>query len=250
MMEGGFNRTSALRLPGTRMFRASHPFFEILAAAVAVDDRGQASALWRRAPGLADEPEVYFGLDYLAEANTDAALQIVSGSVNARQAVRRQADRMFEPFMRRIWLPAGSETAVSDPGLTAWLDRLYAPTRGDANLNATRIGQLLDLFGGKDGFERSARRAEAAGRRELDRVSDLPARCQAAREQGLRVMAVQRAQARARQAAGRILNDTESYLADVRLSEALIDGLAKPAVKLVSVTCLVRGDVTAAAHAR
>ena len=108
---------------------------------------------------------------------------------------------------------------------------------------------MLDLFGGTDGFDRSARRAEAVGRRELDRVTDLPARCEEAREQGLRVTAVQRAQARARQAAGRILNDTESYLADVHLAEALIDGLAQPAVKLVSVTCLVRGDVTAT-HAR
>jgi ATP-dependent helicase HepA len=245
MMEGGFNRTAALRLPGTRMFRAGQPFFELLAAAVAVDDRGQASALWRRVAGLADEPSVYFGFDYLAEANIDAALQIASGSVNARRAIRRQADRIFEPFTRRIWMPAGSETAVSHPGLTAWLDRPYSPTKSDANLNATRIDQLLDLFSGKHGFERSARRAEAAGRTELDRVSDLPSRCEAAREQGLRVTAVQRAQARARQAAGRILNDTESYLADVRLAEALIDGLAEPTVKLVSVTCLVRGNVTA-----
>lgn len=250
MMEGGFNRTATLRLPKTRMFRAGHPFIEILTAAVSVDDRGQASAFWRRARGQAGEPEVYFGFDYLAEANIDAALQMASGSPNATSAIRRQADRMFEPFMRRIWIPASSEAAVSHPGLIAWLDQPYSPAKGDVNLNPTRIGQLLDLFGGTDSFERSARHAEAAGRQELGRVSDLPARCEAARQQGLRVTAVQRAQAQARQAAGRILSDTESYLADVRLAEAVVDGLAQPTVKLVSVTCLVRGDVMASAHAR
>jgi len=249
MMEGAFNRTAALRLPATRMLRAGNPFLEILAAVVAVDDRGQASALWRRVPGLAGDPLVFFGLDYLAEADIDAALRVASGSVTARHAIRRQADRMFEPFMQRIWIPAGSDTAVNHLELTAWLDRPYSPTKGDANLNTARIGLLLDLFGGNEGFERSARHAEAAARRELDRISELPARCQTAREQGLRITAVQRAQAHARQAAGRILNDTESYLADVRLAEALIDGLAKPAVKLVSVTCLVRGDTTTA-HVR
>ena len=65
-------------------------------------------------------------MDYLAEANIDGALQIASGSMNARHAIRRLADRMFEPFMQRIWVPAGSETAVDHPGLIAWLDRPYA----------------------------------------------------------------------------------------------------------------------------
>lgn len=43
-----------------------------------------------------------------------------------------------------------------------------------------------------------------------------------------------------------MITDTESYLVDVGVAEALIGGLLQPRVKLVSVTCLVRGDLLAA----
>jgi ATP-dependent helicase HepA len=80
-------------------------------------------------------------------------------------------------------------------------------------------------------------------------VSDLDARCEEAREQGLRSVAIRRAQAQARHAAGRIIADTESYLTDIQATQALIDGLTQPVVKLASVTCLVRGNLTAATSA-
>jgi ATP-dependent helicase HepA len=117
------------------------------------------------------------------------------------------------------------------------------------NLNPERIGRLLDLFGSSDSFSEAARDAEQTGRRELARVSDLDARCEAAREQGLRALNGNGAQAQARRAAGRILTDTESYLTDVQATQALIDGLTRPIVKLVSVTCLVRGNLMAASSA-
>ena len=123
-------------------------------------------------------------------------------------------------------------------------------SRGDVSLNATRIGQLLDLFGGIERVHTLGARGRGGRAARLDQVSDLPVQCETARVQGLRVTAIQRAQAQARQAAGRILSDTESYLADVRLAEALINGLAQPTVKLVAVTCLARGDVMVASHAQ
>ena len=155
------------------MFRAGHPFFEILAAAVAVNDRGQASAFWRDSPqGRRVGGLLRHGLPGRSEYRRSSADRQWQ---HERQAsIRRQADRMFEPFMQRIWVPAGSETAVDHPGLIAWLDRPYAPSRGDVNLNATRIGQLLDLFGGMDGFTRSARGAEAVGRRDSTRSATFP----------------------------------------------------------------------------
>ncbi len=247
-MEGGFNRTSALRIPGTRLFRTGNPFIDMLESTVAVDDRGQASAFWRRDLDVRGEPEVYFGMDFLVEADTDAALRLTGEDAESRHAVRRQADRIFEPFMRRVWVPAGGDTAADSPGLVEWLDRTYVPAHGDVNLNPTRIGQLLDLFGGTSRFTHAARSAETTSRRELARVSDLATRCEEARERGVRAIAVQRAQAEARHAAGRMLTDTESYLVDIGVAEALIGGLLQPNVKLVSVTCLVRGDLLAASR--
>jgi ATP-dependent helicase HepA len=245
-MEGGFNRTPALRIPGTRMFRVGNPFIDMLASTVAIDDRGQASAFWRRDVNVRSEPEVYFGMDFLVEADTDATLGLTGEDAETRHAVRRQADRIFEPFMRRVWVPAGGDRAADSPEQVEWLDRPYAPAHGDVNLNPARIGRLFDLFGGASRFTHAARSAETTGRRELARVSDLTTRCEEARERGVRAIAVQQAQARARHAAGRMITDTESYLVDVRVAVALIGGLLQPRVKLVSVTCLVRGDLLAA----
>lgn len=245
-MQGGFNRSSALRIPGTRLFRIGNPFIDMVASTVAIDDRGQASAFWRRDLNVRGEPEVYFGMDFLVEADTEAALQLTGENARTRHAVRRQADRIFEPFMSRVWVRAGQETAADGPGLLEWLDRPYAPARGDVNLNPARIGPLLDLFGGVGRFTHAARSAEMNSRRELARVSDLVTRCEEARKRGVQAIAIQRAQAQARHAAGRMITDTESYLVDVRVVEALIGGLLQPRVKLVSVVCLVRGELVAA----
>ena len=245
-MQGGFNRTSALRTPGTRIFRMGSPFIDMLASTVTIDDRGQASAFTRRDISLRGEPRVYFGIDYLVEADISAALELTGQDPEARNAVRRQADCIFEPFMRRVWVPAGEDTAVDSPEFLQWLDRPYAPDGGDVNLNPTRITPLLDLFGGVAKFADAARAAELTSRRELARVTDLTSRCEQARKSAVQALAVQNAQAQARRAAGRMITDTESYLMDVRLAEALVSGLLQPRIKLVSVVCLVRGNLATA----
>src|SRR5258708_10980072 len=148
--------------------------------------------------------------------------------------------------MSRVWVPAGGDRAADSPDLLEWLDHPYAPARGDVNLNPTRIGPLLDLFGGISKFAHAARSAEMTSRRELARVSDLVTRCEEARKPGVQAIAVQRAQAQARHAAARMITDTESYLVDVRVAGALTGGLLEPHVKLVSVVCLVRGELVAA----
>ncbi len=108
---------------------------------------------------------------------------------------------------------------------------------------------LTNLFGGAAGFADAARAAETISRRELARVSDLADRCEEARKRGTQAIVVQSAQARARQAAGRLITDTESYLVDVRVANALISGLGQPRVGIVSVTCIVRGNLVVAEHA-
>lgn len=249
VMHGGFNRTSAMRIPGTRLFRIGNPFIDMLEDTVAIDDRGQASVFLRRDASMRGEPQVYFGLDFLVEADIGAALKLTGDDRETRHAVGRQADCIFEPFTRRVWVPTGDDKAVDDPGLVEWLNRPYAPARGDVNLNPTRIPPLYDLFGGAAGFADAARAAETISRRELARVSDLADRCEEARKRGTQAIVVQSAQARARQAAGRLITDTESYLVDVRVANALISGLGQPRVGIVSVTCIVRGNLVVAEHA-
>ena len=129
VMRGGFNRTSALRIPGTRLFRIGNPFIDMLGNTIVIDDRGQASVFLRRDARVRGEPQVYFGLDFLVEADITAALKVAGNDRETQYAVDRQADRIFEPFMRRVWVRAGDDKAVDHLGLVDWLDRPYVPDR-------------------------------------------------------------------------------------------------------------------------
>ena len=235
------NRAVTLKAPGTRMLRSGNPFIDMLARTVWIDDRGQATVLERRYPG---EAHVYFGFDFLAEADIETALDLVEDDPISRNALRRQADCLLAPFTRRVWVPLPGRIAVDDPAQVKWLDQPYKPKQNhgpDTNLNAHRIGALFDKFGGRDRFAAGARFAEHVARDELDRVTDLRARCEEAQQQATSSLAVRRVQAEARRAAGRIVTDTEGYATDLDIADALIDGLANPAIKVISVTCLVRG---------
>jgi ATP-dependent helicase HepA len=241
MMKGAFNRTAALKVPGTRVLRSGNPFMDMLARTVWIDDRGQATVTLRPDP-RANEANVYFGFDFLVEADIDAALDLVGNDEISRNALRRQADCLLAPFIRRVWVQIPSKTAVNHQSQLDWLNRPYKPGHGnDVNLNTQRIGPLFDLFGGQQNFTGAARFAEDVARGELARVTDLRTRCDEAHHYAIASLTVRRVQAEARQAAGRIVTDTESYVTDIAIADKLVAGLVSPTVKVISVTCLVRG---------
>lgn len=237
-LTGTFNRNVSLRQPGIRLFRLGNPLIELLRAVVAIDDRGQASALWR--PGRSEE-SAHFGFDVIVEADLDAALAHVVAGVDARHAMRRQADLLLPPFADRVWLDAAGERVI-DEAVLAWLNAPYVNQR-DVNLSADRITALLDSFGGAERFAVAARHAEATARQLVAQGERLRTRTAAAYEEGTQALAVQRAQALARRAAGRLLSDTESYITNVELSRLLIDGLLAPKVRVVAATCIAGGDL-------
>lgn len=239
VMTGTFNRTVALNTAGTRLFRLGNPFVDTLTNTVGIDDRGQAVAFRRIPPDAHDEHAVFIGFDYLVEVDINRALQLSSETVH-RHALRRQADRMLAPVIRRVWLPAGSADGVDDPDQLSWLNQPYDPRIGDVNLSSPRHRELTDFFGGTAGFRDALYRADIAGRNELARLTDLERRQNAALAMGRSTLAVQRVQAKARQAAGAIVTDTECLATDVRLAEALLDGVAAPAVHTVAVICVLR----------
>ncbi|MEU6798690.1 protein DpdE [Nonomuraea wenchangensis] len=239
-MRGLFSRTAMLRRPGTRLFRIGQPFVDLLAQATVIDDRGQASAFFRRARLGSAEPQVYVRFDYLVEADVTEVLAMAGGSGDAELALRRQADRILAPFLRHVWLAANGR-AVTDPRLLALLEKPYDPHNGDLNLNSDRIGALHDIYGGRGQFALDLRILQQRAQDELKRVTDLVECCRKAQHQGMRAIASARAQAEARQAAGRLVNDTESRLMDVKIAEALVKGLFEPKVSPVSVTVLMIG---------
>jgi ATP-dependent helicase HepA len=246
---GMFNRARTLRFPGTRVLRIGNPMIDLLGRIAAIDDRGQASAHWRVDWRLNGETLAYFGFDYLIEAAPEQALHLVGHDVGAAFALRRQADQSFPPFLLRFWVPAFQTHAISDPELLAWLNQPYANDAGDRNLSIHRLATLHDLFGGHQQFARAARLAEEAARQQLVETSELRPRAHAAAEHARQRIAISAAQAKARQAAGRLLSDTESYLTDVAVAEALLAGLEQPHIRLSAVTCLVRSATAWSDHA-
>ncbi|WP_031521499.1 protein DpdE [Streptomyces sp. NRRL F-5123] len=247
MSQGVFNRSAALRAPGTRLFRAGNPFVDMLASIVFADERGQATAFRRFDPACRGADEAYFGLEYLVEADIDSALERVDDVPEARRALRRQADRLLAPFTRKIWVPAGQRGVLTNAKACAWLEAPYGKP-GDQNYNFTNHQQLVAVFGGGPEYRRAAEAAQDVAHAHLVRATDLVSKCLHAQEQARQQLAVAAAQAQARQAAGHLLGDTESYLLDVAVAEELTEGLSHPSVRVVAATCIVRGGYRAVNH--
>ncbi|QYN37793.1 hypothetical protein K1T35_11440 [Pseudonocardia sp. DSM 110487] len=241
LREGAFNRSVALRMPSTRVFRIGHPFVDLLATVMEVDDRGQAAAFWRIDRTHTGDPEVYFAVDFLVEASFRSAAELVDQAhPGALHALRRQADGLFPPFVGRAWVRAGAGTAVSDQHSIDWLDQPFDRSRNDLNLNPTRIPALINLFGTRERFAQAARDSDGIARRDLVRVTDLAERSAAAAERGRGQIEVLRAQALARRAAGDLVGDADAYTLDVELTEAFLTDLGTPTIRPVGATCIVR----------
>ncbi|MFC4034630.1 protein DpdE [Streptomyces polygonati] len=238
-VQGVFNRSTALRFPGARLFRIGNPFVDMLASLAAIDDRGQATAFQRIDTGYQGDPAPYFGFDFLVEADITPAVAAASLDDTAALALRRQADQLLPPFSLKVWVPAGAPKALTSSAACAWLDMPY-DNRRDQNYNPQQIRHLVRIFGGWPSYRGSAQAAVQTARDELHRVTDLSTHCARAQEQAARRLSVQRAQAQARRAAGRLLGDTESYVLDVDLADRLVEGLARPTVRLAAATCVVR----------
>lgn len=241
--KGTFSRSAALKAPGARLFRIGNPLVDTLANVVWCDDRGQATAFWRADARHRGEPEPYFGFDYLVEADISSALELalphVKNPRDARAALRRQAEQLLSPFTLKVWVPAGATEALTDGAVQArGLDVLYGAT--DHNYNSGNIHELLDLFDGQPGYEVAARSAETVSRAELKRAKNLADKCDRAQRRGRERLTVAKAQAEARQAAGRLLGDAESYLLDISIIDALVEGLTNPTIQLVSATCVLK----------
>ncbi|WP_342746254.1 protein DpdE [Streptomyces pini] len=237
-----FNRSRALRSRDARLFRVGNPLVDMLSDAVLNDNLGQSAAFRRIDQGMppGHGPQPYFGFDFLIEADTSAALEYVQDSTDAAKALRRQADRIFPPVIRRVWIESGTNQPVTLGGQLAFLNRRYDKSKGDRNYNSQRVSELFEVFGGQEHAATYVRDAQQAALRFLHQHTDLAAVCQDAQQKTLEVSAVLHSQAQARQAAGRLLRDTESLVTDAKVLTSLAEGLSQPVVRVVAAACLVR----------
>ncbi|GAB2751589.1 protein DpdE [Streptomyces bullii] len=247
--EATFFRADALRSSGTRLFRIGNPLVDMLTSVIYTDDRGQATAFWRLAPNHRGELEPYFGFDFVVEANINGAVALVNdvGAEKARLALRRQADRILPPFALKVWVAAGSTKAVTDEQTLVWLEKPYDNNK-DHNYNPKLIHELTDIFGGWKYYAAAAKSANVIALEELEQVTKLPAMCDRAQKAARRRLAVAAAQAKSRGAASHLLGDTESYITDVSVADALVEGLTQPTVRLVAATCIVKSGYRRVRH--
>ncbi|MGA4792248.1 protein DpdE [Nocardia sp. AB354] len=238
-VQGAFNRSAALRASDTRLFRAGNQLVDVLAQAIYLDDRGQASAFRRVHRGFQGDPIAYFGFDYLVEADLATALELVKDHPDARTALRRQADRLLPPFTLKVWIEAGAFSPISNEQALGWLNHSY-DNRRDQNFNMSNTSELLEVFGGWDRYRETADLAARVAHDHLSEVTDLARRCTQAQEQSRVHVAVAMAQAQTRQAAGHLVGDAESLLTDTAVTSALIEDLSQPSVKVIAATCIIR----------
>lgn len=240
--KGVFNRAVAQQRPGSRIFRVGNPIMEMLANVVDGDDRGQAVALWRHDPHHTGSPVLYFGFDFIVEADLTHALGLVADAGAEIKALRRQADRLFPPFMMKSWVSTIGYEPVTDSGQAAWLDREYDSQR-DRSVHINGFSEFVATVGGRANFQRAGEEAEAVARKNLEQGSELVSRCRTATEVAGQTLRVYRAQAKARAAAGRLVDGSESMLLNSTITQALIDGISEPVVRVAATTCLGRRGV-------
>ena len=145
----------AARTAGVGLLRYGDALISGLTALTEADDRGRSFAMWRFAPDHVGDPiaEFYFRFDFVLEADTAAAVGVLSthkrNTSAARAATRRRGDMALAPFYRTIWLDR-ELAPVRDKELVARLNRPYSikPDRSgavDLNLNVRRWPRLLQL---------------------------------------------------------------------------------------------------------
>lgn len=241
--KGVFNRSVAVQPPGRRIFRIGNPVVDLLAHVIDNDDRGQAICVSRIDPRhQEEEPGIYFGFDFLVEADLRAAIACVSDAPSAVLALRRRADRLFAPFTMRVWIEAKEDGVVAAPEVTRWLERPLDPRR-DHDITGRRFDELIGRLDGWAGFRKIGVEAEHLARvhlAETAKLTELSTAALGRAKAGLRVM---QAQAKARALAGRLVNDEETMVLDNALTSALMDGISNPSARVVAAICVVRTGI-------
>ncbi|WP_083583958.1 protein DpdE [Rhodococcus zopfii] len=237
-MQGTFNRNAGLRATGIRMLRSGNPVIDLFEQICRVDDRGQAFAFERIVPRLERDTEAFFKFDLVVEPDVGPALTLLPDSDTAARAVRRRALSMLPPFTLEVWVPAEADAHLPAATTVTLLQRPYN-NRRDRNFNSERISRLLEVFGGWQEYEQSARRAHDRAVRHLTDTSQLVERCEEYAARTEVALEVLRAQSEARRAAGRILSDSESQQLDLEVGEALVSGIRQPRILTVAAGCVV-----------
>ncbi|MEH3135978.1 MAG: protein DpdE [Mycolicibacterium neoaurum] len=224
--------------PKRRLFRRGNPFIDAIEALLDLDDRGQAVAMWRLNRNWTQEPLVFFGFDFLIEADLDPILKAIGDNREMDPVARRRADAALRPKHHRVWVPVNSSTAVADSQFEGYLSEPHRDRR-DTNLNPQRIGALHALIGGEENFDSVATGCYMTARAHLDAISDLVAASRTAAEQVRFETDRVLAQSRARSQAAGLVSDPKALEAEIAIDRAIEAAVTMPSVRVSTVSCVV-----------
>ncbi len=245
-----FSRVRAQRAR-VALARVGDSFVDALAEYVGWDDRGAVAALWRWRPGAAvgRPAEVAFRFEFVVECPTVAAVaELSADDLSAATAVRRQADWLFPPFHISVWLDENLEEVAESASNFAVLTEGYTKRHRDGgkdfNLNPTRWAAIEPHFP-RDEWARLVGRARAEAEQVVRGSAEWGERLAERTAAATTEDADRAAQTASRLAhltgADRQAEEAHSRT-DAAVSEALLHGVANPAVRLDSVTAVFLAD--------
>ncbi|TFV95395.1 protein DpdE [Orlajensenia leifsoniae] len=243
---GNFDRWSVK--PARRLFRRGNPFIDGVERVLELDDRGQASAMWRLDPLWAEDTLVYFGFDFLVEADTSRIVELLGGSHTQFPTALRRCDWALPPFEQRVWIASSTMRSVNDERTLEFLNAPFNP-RADTNLNRSRISSLHEVLGWGN-LATTATNALDAAKDALLATTSLREVTSHAAAQVANETDVMLARSRARAAAAGMVADPDSFAFDVDLGRAVQRGIESPSVRELAVTCLVRSAIDWQANAK
>ncbi|WP_324190300.1 protein DpdE [Nocardia cyriacigeorgica] len=224
---------------GRRLFRRGNPFVDGVESILAIDDRGQATAQWRLDRTWQYDPLVYFGFEFLVEADLDPLLRVFHEGTKAVSVARRRGDLALRPQYWKVWVDVSTMAPVKDANTIRYLDQPCRDGR-DTNLNPSRMGALHSVLGGPTVFGTIAPQCLDIAQSHLRSVAELARTTEeAAKHVALQTDAIV-AQSKARYRAAGLVPDVDLLAGEIEAGRALERGVRRPRIHLASVSCLVR----------
>ena len=253
---GTYDRRIANKTTGVKLYRIGEGFIKTLTSYVRWDDRGQAFALWRTDESWdKTEGKEWFGFrfDYVVETDLNPAKEIVkSYGLDSRKlkSLKRRTDALFPPLIQTVFIDASKPemSIVEDENIQQILQRSYngKSYKGnrDYNLAKNRL-VILDRFVPPEQWQDFCRQARATSEELLKKQAQFVELCQqralfAENKLETRVNQI-RLRLKRHSETEKIPNSslTEELDIETALSQAVIEGIRHPSIRLDSVGFIV-----------
>ncbi|MFH7024686.1 MAG: protein DpdE [Heteroscytonema crispum UTEX LB 1556] len=248
---GTYNRRVANQNSGIKLFRIGEGLVESLFSYIDWDDRGQAFALWRTDETWdSAEGKEWFGFrfNYVVETNLEIAKQVlIKYKLDSTQytILKRRADALFPPIVETIFVDARKQpmSVVADEKLLNILQLPYKDKSSnqywDYNLAKGRLG-IIDDFVDANKWQDFCRQARSTSLELLSKRPEFRKLCEQLAKVGENKLGNRVEQLRLRMN----LQTWDSALAkeldiESELSEALLEGIRHPQIRLDSVGFIV-----------